>query len=255
MARQIETNGRGRLASELPAFLEDPALQRPMPASSALPTDYARVFSYSGLARVRRQEISATILAGNPTFFSMHKGFAVLEALRFASAFFGKGQFMGEKLEVQAGKYVLRQSLEGPYYQPLPKDELERHRDPMKRDRTLRARSNGQKLESVAMITELDGRFEVAIEIAGTENVPVAVELAFRRGGQLKGVEEVQNGGDTYLLRSGFGQYIQGNQVIEFGPGQVEHTWTQLHGALPKGDGLSVYLTGFTPFKIALKIA
>ena len=95
----------------------------------------------------------------------------------------------------------------------------------------------------------------MVIEISGTENVPVAVELTFRRGGQLKGVEEVPNVGDTFLLRNGFGQYVQGDQIIEFGPGQVEHTWMQLQGALPKRDGLSVYLTGFTPCKIALNIA
>ena len=255
MARQIANHARGQLVGDLPAFLEDPALQLPLSESQALPTNYAREFSHSGLVRIRRQETSATILAGNPTVFSLHKASAALEALRFASAFFGKGQFVGDKLEVEAGRYVLRQFLDGPYYQPLTKQELERNRDPMKRDRTLRARSNVQKLEAVTAFTETDGKFEVGIDITGTENVPIAVELAFRHGGRLKGVEAVPSLSDTFLLRNGFGQYVYENQVIEFGPGQVEHSWTQLHGALPKWDGLSVYLTGFTPFKVTLKIA
>jgi hypothetical protein len=255
MARQIENSGRAQLVGQLPAFLEDPSLRRPLPESTALPIDYAQVFRYSDLARIRRQETSATILARNSTFFSLHKGSAVLEALRFASAFFGKGQFVGDKLETEGGKYVLRQSLEGAYYQPLSKEALERHPDPMMRDRTLRAQSNVQKLDSVVVITETKGRFEVVIDITGTADVPVAVELAFRRGGQLKGVEPVPNAGETFLLKNGFGQYSQGNQTIEFGPGQAEHTWTQLRGAQPKWDGLSVYLTGFAPFKITLKLA
>lgn len=212
------------------------------------------MFSHSALARIRRQETSATILAGNPTVFSLRRGSAALESLRFASAFFGKGQFAGDRLEVQGGKYILRQSLEGPYYQPMPKDELERHRDPIERDRMLRARSNVQKLESTAVFTETNGKFEVVIDISGTDNVPVAVELAFRHGGRLKGVEAVPKAKDTFLLKSGFGQYAHENHVIEFGPGEAEHSWTQLRGALPKWDGLSVYLTGFTPFKITLKI-
>jgi hypothetical protein len=91
--------------------------------------------------------------------------------------------------------------------------------------------------------------------ITGTDDVPVAVELGFRHGRPLTGVEPVPNADATFLLRSGFGTYAHGNQLIEFGPGHVEHTWTQLHGALPKWDGLNVYLTGFTPFKLSLKIA
>jgi hypothetical protein len=253
MARQIERNTPEQLRAELPAFLEDPGLQRTMPASQPLPTNYTQVFSHSQLARIRREQTSATILAENPTFFALRKGSAALEAVRFATAFFGKGQFVGAALEVQNGKYVLRQSLAGPYYQPLSPEELARQVDPMKRDRSLRARSNVQKLEATAMITEANGRFEIGIEIIGPENVPVAVELAFRPGGKLEGVETVSR--DTFLLRDGFGKYTQGDQVITFGSGQVEHTWTQLRGALPKWNGLSVYLTGFTPFQLTLKIA
>ncbi len=137
----------------------------------------------------------------------------------------------------------------------MTKAELKRQRDPMKRDPQSRFRSNVQKLEDVATITETDGAFEVVIEINGTNDVPVVVELAFRHGGQLKGVEAVPNVGNAFLLRDGLGQYVHENQVIEFGQGRVEHTWTQLRGALPKWDGLSVYLTGFTPFKTVLKIA
>ena len=41
---------------------------------------------------------------------------------------------------------------------------------------------------------------------------------------------------------------------IEFGPGRVEHTYTQVRGAVPKWDGQCVYLTGTTPFEFTLKI-
>ena len=93
------------------------------------------------------------------------------------------------------------------------------------------------------------------LEITGTDHVPVAVELAFRHGGVLRGVEPVPNIKDAHLLKSGSGRYEFANQVIEFGPGRTEHTWTQLRGALPKWDGQSVYLTGFTPFRMTLRIS
>jgi hypothetical protein len=263
MARQIEETARGKLAGELPAFLADPSLRRPLPANAALPTNYEKVFAYSGLVRIRREQASGTILAGNATLLSFRKGAAALEALRLASAFFGKGQFVGEKLEQQNGAYVLRQSLEGPYFQPLSRDQIAGGEHVKMapngtlatNSRAVRARSNIQKLESIATITERNGAFEVRFDISGTDHVPVAIELAFRHGGQLHGVEPIPNINDAYLLKAGMGRYAFGGQTIEFGPGKTEHAWTQLRGALPKWDGQSVYVTGFTPFRMTLKIA
>ena len=45
-----------------------------------------------------------------------------------------------------------------------------------------------------------------------------------------------------------------GGETIAFGPGLSAHSWTQLRGALPKWDGQSVYLTGFTPFRATITI-
>jgi hypothetical protein len=263
MARQIEETARGKLAGELPAFLAEPELQRPLPASASLPTNYAKVFAYSTLARIRRGDASGTILAGNTTLLSFRKGAAALEALRVASAFFGKGQFIGDKLELRDGSYVLRQTLEGPYFQPLSKDQIADGEHVKMapngtlatNTRSVRARSNLQTLESIATITEKNGAFEVTLNIAGTDHVPVAIELAFRHGGQLSGVEPVANIKDAYLLKAGTGRYTFANQTIEFGPGRTEHTWTQVRGALPKWDGQSVYVTGFTPFRATLRIS
>ena len=84
--------------------------------------------------------------------------------------------------------------------------------------------------------------------------MPVSIELAFRAGGKLTGVEPIAGATDAFLLKSGTGRYTVGDDTIEFGPGRVEHTYTQVRGALPKWDGLSVYLTGLTPFKTTLTI-
>lgn len=265
MARQIErTAGAASLASDLPAFLDEVALQAPLPPDAPLPTDYEKLFAYSALARIRRGDVSATILAENSTLFALRKGAAALEAVRLASAFFGKGQFVGDKLEAAKGRYVMRQALEGPYFQPITKEQLDADGGHVKLapngtlaagTRALRAQSNIQHLDGTVTVTEKSGRFELAIELTGTDDVPVAVELAFRRGGELSGVEPVADTKDAFLLRGERGRYTCEGRTIEFGPGRVEHTWTQLRGALPKWDGLSVYLTGFTPFRATLQIS
>ena len=263
MARQIEQSARGKLGGELPAFLSDLTLQKPLPAGGTLPANYEKVFAYSALARIRRDQASGTVLAGNSTILSFRKGSAALEALRVASAFFGKGQFVGDKLEGRDGTYVLRQSLEGPYFQPLSREQVaDGEHVKMAPNGTLatnsraaRTQSNIQKLQSIATITERGGAFEVKLEITGTDHVPVAIELAFRHGGTLRGAEPLTGIKDAYLLKSGSGEYTFGGQTIAFGPGRAEHTWTQLRGALPKWDGQSVYVTGFTPFQMTLNIA
>ncbi|HEY1108482.1 MAG TPA: hypothetical protein VGE76_07620 [Opitutaceae bacterium] len=263
MARQIEREAAPRHPGELTVWLTEPEFGRPLPPEAPLPTDYEKVFSHSGLARIRRGAASGTLLAGSPIFFSLRKGAAALEAVRFASAFFGKGQFAGDALVVRDGRYVLRQALEGPYYQPLTKDQIA-HGDHVRMTpngtlspeaKALRKQSNIQKLESTVTIAEEQGRFTLVFSLRGTAHVPVAVELGFRRGGTLEGVREVAGLKEAYLLEAGAGKYRFGGDVIEFGPGRAEHTYTQVRGALPKWDGLSVYLTGVTPFEFTLKLS
>ncbi len=262
LCRQIERTARHQIG-ELAAFLTEPTLLRALPADAPLPTDYAKHFSYSALARIRRGAASATILANNPTLFSFRKNSAALEAVRFATAFFGKGQFTADTLEVRDGRYILRQTLEGPYFQPLSAEQIA-HGDHTKmapngtlatNSKALRTQSNLQRLDAVVAITETAGKFSLALSLTGTADVPVSIELAFRAGGKLTGVEPVPHVTDAFILRSGTGKYTLGDDTIEFGPGQIAHSYTQVRGALPKWDGQSVYLTGLTPFQTTLTIS
>ena len=70
----------------------------------------------------------------------------------------------------------------------------------------------------------------------------------------LENAEKVNDIKDAYFLKDGMGRYSLNNQTIKFGPGLHQHQWTQLRGAEDKLDAMSVYLTGFTPFKWKLKI-
>lgn len=262
MARQIERTAEPQLTSELLTFLAEPEFGGPLPPDAPLPSEYAKVFAHSALARIRRGRVSATVLAQNSTLFSYRKGSAALEAVRLASAFFGKGQFVGQELVVRDGSYVLEQQLDGPYFQPLTADQIaDGEHVRMAPNGTLavgsraaRARSNVQHLTSRVVIRETDGRFQLAFDLGGTDGVPVALELAFRAGGRLEGVAPVDGVADAFLLASGSGRYVLGEEVITFGAGHATHRWTQLRGALQKWEGLSVYLTGYTPFRHTLEI-
>lgn len=262
VARRIERTWPDELTGELLTFLEEPEWQAEMVPDAALPEDYARVFAYSHLARVRRGELSYTVLAGNPTLVSLRRGRAALEAVRMAAAFFGKGQFEGGTLEVIEGGFRLRQRLEAPYFQPLPPERIvPGAMVRMAPNGTLaadgdqaRETSEVQLLESVVEVREILGGVALDFKVGGTDGVPVAIELAFRAGGQLEGVVPVAGVDEAFLLEGAEGTYTDGTEVIRFGPGRAEHRWTQLRGARPKWAGRSVYLTGLTPFHSTLKI-
>ena len=243
------------LSRLLPYMMEDKRLENPIPEAGILPDNYVREFPYSGLVRIRRKEVDATILADNTSFFTFFKGDAALQAVRLASAFFGKGQFEADSLQVMNNNYVLRQELEGPYYQLYPIAELPDDGDWEKMPRKNRPQSEVQYFKTnIRIEEESPGVFALSFDIGGTENVPLAIELAFRKGGNLTGVEKVPGISDAFFLKKGKGNYQHFGKTIEFGPGLHAHTWTQLRGARPKMDALSVYLTGFTPFIFKLRI-
>ena len=265
-------------------FLEDPLLRKPLPEGGGIPSDYNKAFANSGVARIRRGAVSATVyggsdwplgvasgLASNPTFFSVRKGKAVLESVRMGGQFFSEGVFRGEGLKVEGGGYSLHQRFDAPYYQPLPKNlrnprgdyALTPARDVRfwsKLDFPHRQMSNVQVLDQKVTVVERPGAFELHFDITGHNHVPYAVELAFRPGGEFSGsLQEVttrDNSAKVYFLKEGVGRYRVGEDVIEFGPGQADHQQINLsgpsytaHGAMLRTPGTRVYITGYTPFQ------
>lgn len=249
MCRRIEqTSTKEQLAGYLDYFLEDPLLWKDLPADKPLPTNYAKAFPYSGVVRIRRGNWDSTLLSNNATWLTFHKGNAVLQGMRVAASFFGKGQFQTEKIEQEGTSWVMRRSLEGPYFQPIATDKISPDGDWDKMPRTLRAQSEIQKLETVIRVTEANNGLDIDISLTGTDGVPVTLELIFRPGGTVTGVVKHPKKDNAYLLSGQSGSYSVNSDTIQFGPGKADHKGIQLRGALPAMDAPTVYLTGYTPF-------
>jgi hypothetical protein len=255
MCRQIEkTSTKNELASYLDYFLEDSSLWKELPVDKPLPTSYAKAFPYSGVVRIRRGNWDSTILSNNPGWLTFHKGNAVLQAMRVAASFFGKGQFQSEKIEKEGNTWVLKNHLEGPYYQPLDKDKISPDGDLDKMPRTLRKQSEIQKLDTLVKIQEANNGIEVEINMTGTDGVPVLLELIFRSGGTFSGVTNHPTTAKAYLFSGQSGSYTVGSDTLHFSSGRIEHKNIQLRGALPASDSPTVYVTGFTPFKHIIRL-
>ena len=255
MAENIQNMDPGKLLFWLGYFLEDPFLLKSLPDTEPLPKSYVREFYHSDLVRIRRGNIDATILGANPIFFTLFKGNAALEGVRVASAFFGKGQFKSQAIEKTDGVFKMSQKLSGPYYQPLDPDVIPEDRNGWEVPRMRRGLSEVQEQETVVKIKEEGEGFKISISVSGTDNVPVAVEFAFRKGGRFNDLEAVKGIENAYLAKGGkMMEYTYGADTITFGPGIREHAWTQLRGALPKLDAECVYFTGYTPFEASVLI-
>ena len=138
--------------------------------------------------------------------------------------------------------------------QPIPKDGRDGDVLWSTESRAQREKSELQTINFQVAIVESKGKLSLEIEIKGTDYVPVALEMSFRAGGELKGVVPDENSEGSFFLESGMGQYSVGDDVINFGPGANAHNWAQMRGMLSKQNGNSVYITGFTPFKKTIEI-
>jgi hypothetical protein len=231
--------------ANLSAFLEYPELLKPLPLFSILPVDYEKYFPISGINRVRRLDLSGTtVVHGSSRVFSMQYGDAAITAVRFATSFFGKGQFIPTAFEKRGKVWSLRQSLEGPYYQPVERQVTRGNWDAVRQERR---QTQVAKLEQSLEVAESKNGFTLHVRASGTPNVPVAIEIGFREGGQLEGCTPAPDK-PGLLLASGMGVYRAGKNSSRFGPGAAAHQYTQLRGAEPALPGQSVYVTGFTPF-------
>jgi hypothetical protein len=254
-------DGNGRLATlaraaadgaRLSTLLEYPELAGPLPASALLPDDFERQLSAIGIARIRRGPRSATvILGGSSRLLTLRSGPVVLEGVRFATSFFGKGQFVPDVASRDGAVYRLRQSLVAPYYQPLPQPVTPETWAPL---REKRAQSEIARLEQSAEISETPRGFRLRVRSSGTPGVPLAIELTFREGAELLGCSPIPGTPGAFLLERGTGTCRAAGHEIRFGPGLAPHRYTQLRGAEPRLSGNSVYITGFTPFDAMVEL-
>jgi hypothetical protein len=228
-------------------LMEYPELQKAGPDPGPVPENYEKLFPALGVARIRRGRTSATILlSGSSRFLALRHGAAVLQSVRFSSAFFGKGQFVPTKGGKSGDAYEMEQHLEGPYYQPLAR-AVEPGPENWAASRTERARTEVSRLSYRASVSEFSEGFRIRIRADGTRHVPLTVELAFRPGGQFEHVEPLSKLTDAYLLKSGFGAYRVGRDVIRFGTGRADHGYVVVRGAEPRVPGATAFLTAFTP--------
>ncbi|MBC7845299.1 MAG: hypothetical protein H7Y10_02260 [Flavobacterium sp.] len=273
------------LSGSLLFFMENKELQQPLPAVGNIKNDYEKFFALSNLARIRHDKTAITLFGGNdkpvmivsgrssnPNFLTYRKGDAILKYMRLSTSFFRMGYFSADGMVKEGNKYILKETKEGDYYQPLAAEfckadadyELSPSQDGRfwnKMEFDSRVKSNVKTQISVIEVTENNGSLDIDFKVDGPPNVEVTIELCFKEGSAIAGVEKDDKG--NYFLNSGMGRMSMGADTIQFGPGKLEHQnietldseeYTYHQGSL-RTDGVHVYITGFTPFHHKMTIS
>lgn len=259
-------------------FMTNPELQQAILLKPKIKNDFEEFFAVSNLARIRRGNTSITLFGGNdkpvlivsgrssnPNFLMYRKGDAILKYMRMSSSFFRMGYFSSDGIEKVGNKYILRETKQGDYYQPLAPEfqkadgdyQLSESKDGRfwnKMDFEHRVASNVKKQTTVIEIEENNGSLNLDFKVDGPPNVEITIEMCFKEGIQIEGATLGEKG--NYFLKSGFAKANTGTETIDIGPGLVEHQnvnnldseeYTYHQGTL-RTDGVHVYITGFTPF-------
>ena len=252
----IENKLPHKLTPFITYLLEDKSFRNKRISATQFPKQYFKRFKYSGVFRIRQSNFDVSIIENNPTFLSLIKGSAVLQSIRLGSTFFGsRGQFTAENVEVKKNQVILTKSVKHGYFQPFPKNKIIGDGVYSKMPREERRLSEPQVINYKLIITILDQRIQLSIEVTGTENVLVSLEMNFRKGGKLSGVISDKNRADSYFLKEDWGTYEKEDNVITFGPGKIEHQWGTMRGMQEKPEGNTVYINGHTPFKHVIEIS
>ncbi|MDR7211699.1 hypothetical protein [Flavobacterium piscis] len=273
------------LPNSLAFFMENEVLRKQIPVEGKVANDFEKFFAISNLARIRRGKTSATLFGGNdkpimivsgrssnPNFLMYRKGDAILKYMRLSTSFFRMGYFSSDGIVKEGNKYILKETKEADYYQPLTEEfrrtdgdyKLSESQDGRfwnKMDFDSRIKSNEKKQITVIEVTENNGTLSLDFKIDGPPNVEVTIEMCFKEGSSMTGaaLDEKKN----YFLKSGTGELSMGEDVIQFGPGKCEHLnienldseqYTYHQGSL-RTNGEHVYITGYTPFRHMMTIS
>ena len=150
-----------------------------------------------GIARIRRGPLSATMVLGRSSrLLTFRYGEAVLEGVRFASAFFGKGQFVPDTASKQEeGKYIFPANARSAVV-----SSRWRRRSPPTRGPPARARRIKTEICRLEQSAEESRRFRMNCYRAAPTACPWPSRSRVAAAPQLEGVQAVAGMPDCFTL-------------------------------------------------------
>lgn len=221
-----------------------------------IPRSYHAFYADSGIARVRRDRYSYTVMREKSNFLYVHNGHIKL-AVKVGGSFCEHRAFKAETMEMdESGAFHLHQTMRGWYY--LPFEEKPATSDWWKMDNAGRPKKMGPDMHIDVTVRETEGGIDVEIRTSGVEGAPWRIELAF------SGIDRISNehltmpvhGDEVLVLKDSFFTVSNALSSMEVGPAFGVHHFTDgKEDSEAKTPGAAtVYLTDYTAFHHVISI-
>ena len=221
-----------------------------------IPTQYHAYYAESGIARVRKNGYTYTVMRDKSNFLYVNNGHIKL-AVKIGGSFCEHRAFKAETMEMdETGAFHLHQTMRGWYY--LPFEEKPATSDWWKMDNAARKKKMGPDMDIDVTIRENGAGIDVDIRTSGVEGAPWRVEFAF------SGIDRIANehmtmpvhGDEVLVLKDSFFTVSNPYATMEVGPAFGTHHFTEgKEDSEEKTPGAAtVYMTDYTAFHHTISI-
>lgn len=212
-------------------------------------TDFERIYTESGIARVRRGDFTYTLMKGKSNFLYFSND-SLDVAVKIGGCICEHRAFIPETFEKTEDGYLMTQVMKGWYYLPFKEDQGTS--DWWKMDHTKREKKLGPDLTIEARIREADGGVEVNVKLHGIERAPFRVEVAVlgARKADAEAFTMYNLPGKHLLVKQGDVRFSNGTDALDIGPGFGTHGFIEGIFGSEAADSRSftMYYTDYSEF-------
>lgn len=225
-----------------------PTLVKPL-SGEAFPTGYDRLFKSSGIRRIRRGGLTATLLANNTQFFSFQCGKLAM-TLRIGASWFEHRHFKAKTIEEVDGVNVMTFTAPAWYYLPFGADQGTSDWWQMKQEDRHKVFKDPLEIRIEVRMTD-DGP-RVRMTAGGCDRVPLRLELTVDAGVTVQTEHFHLEGMPNHcmLVKQGDLKIALGEDRVTVGPAFGGHRFIRgKEGSEPRSEHhQTFYFTDLTPF-------
>lgn len=217
--------------------------------------DYNKFYKDSGIVRVRKGDITYSILKGNTKFLFFQVG-ELRTFMRIGMSYFAEREFKAQEIKEIEGGYRLTYVAKGWYYKPFA--EKPETSDWWKMDNGKRDMITGIDVNITVDVLDKDYGIDVKISTDGCDRVPVKVEFAVEKGSFINTEDFmcIADAGRAITVKHGDISISKGLDALTVGPAFGKHMF--IDGKFGSEDRsrsyFSIYFTDFTNFSHTISL-
>lgn len=246
---------RGDLAPDcLHIIMQHPVMSLHQFKSYGFPSNYKVHYKDSGVLRVKKEELSYSILNKNADFFFMKLGRTQI-SIRIGISFCEIRNFIPNEMNVTKDTVELYSKANGWYY--LPFNEKQETTDWHKMDHSKRDILVSSHIKTKVLINEKPNSLEFNIKTEGIDRLPLRVEICIPEGSILENDHfyQMADEGQSIVLKDDYIVITDRQNKLKIGPGYGAHTFKKHYSEEGTANkGYTIYLNEYTPCDMVFSV-